>query len=77
MILSELRDYLQRNGRASLMHMAYHFDTEPDALRGMLDRLIAKGRVQKLPPAESPCSGCSKCDQAQAEIYQWRGRPLS
>ncbi len=70
MILSELRDYLQTNRRAALLDMAHRFDTDPDALRGMLDKWVAKGRVVKLLQGTA-CSGCSKCDPASTEIYEW------
>jgi len=72
MIFSELRDYLQLRHRASLMDMAHHFDVDAEALRGMLGKLIAKGRIDKLPADETPCGGCCKCDATRAEIYQWR-----
>jgi hypothetical protein len=72
MILSEIRDYLRTHRRAALSDMALRFDTDPDALRGMLDKWIAKGRVEKL-PAGTPCeSGCCRCDPNQTEIYQWK-----
>ncbi len=70
MILSELRDYLKTNGRAALLDMAHRFDTDPDALRGMLDKWVAKGRVVKLPQG-TECGGCCKCDPATTEIYEW------
>ncbi len=72
MILSEIRDYLQLNRRAALTDMANRFDIAPDALRGMLDKLVAKGRIQKL-PSGTACSGCSDCDPTTIEIYEWIG----
>lgn len=71
MILSDLRDYLQTHKRAALMDMAHRFDTDPDAIRGMLDKWVAKGRIEKLPMGSSCSSGCSKCDPLSTEIYQW------
>ena len=47
MILSEVRDYLQQRGRATLADIALHFDTEPDAVRGMLQIWIQKGKVHR------------------------------
>ena len=71
MILSELRDYLKTHHRAALIDMAHRFEIDPEALRGMLDKWVAKGRVIKL-PAQTVCdSGCGKCDQASVEIYEW------
>lgn len=71
MILSELRDYLQIRHRAALLDMAHHFDVEPDALRGMLNRWICKGKVEKLSVAGGCGTTCSKCDPAATEVYQW------
>ena len=73
MILSELRDYLQTHKRAALVDMAYRFDIEPDALRGMLEKWVAKGRVEKLPVGTTCGSGCCQCDPATTEIYEWKG----
>ncbi|AKH20145.1 FeoC-like transcriptional regulator [Sedimenticola thiotaurini] len=73
MILSELRDYLKTNQRAALIDLSHRFDADPDALRGMLDKWVAKGKVEKLPQG-SPCGGgCCKCDPATTEIYEWVG----
>lgn len=72
MILSELRDYLRTHRRAALSDMALHLGTEPDALRGMLDKWIAKGKVQRL-PSGTPCDGgCCQCDPNTTEIHEWK-----
>ncbi len=73
MILSELRDYLQTNRRAALIDMARRFDADPDALRGMLEKWKAKGRVEKLPRGAVCATGCRLCDPASIEIYEWKG----
>jgi predicted ArsR family transcriptional regulator len=70
MILAELRGYLAEYGRASLVDMANRFDTDPEALRGMLATLERKGRVRKLPPGTACRGGCS-CNQAAPELYEW------
>ena len=72
MILSELRDYLEIHGRASLADMATRFSTQPDALRAMLARWQAKGKVIKL-EQENTCGGCNQCAGEKAEIYVWQG----
>jgi len=72
MILAEVRSYLQTHRRATLHDMAIHFGTDPDALRGMLSKWEAKGKVVKL-PAGTPCgSACCHCDPATIEVYEWR-----
>lgn len=73
MILSELRDYLKSNRRAALIDMSHRFDVDPEALRGMLDKWIAKGRVTKLPQGTLCGGGCCKCDSATIELYEWTG----
>jgi len=70
MILSELRSYLVEHKRAALTDMARHFDTDPDALRGMLATLEHKGRVRKLPAGTRCDSSCCRCDQASLELYE-------
>lgn len=73
MIISELSNYLRGCQRAALRDLSYRFDTDPEALRGMLAILERKGRVRKL-PALTPCAGgCVSCDPASIEIYEWVG----
>ena len=73
MILSDIREYLQTHRRAALSDMALHFGTDPDALRGMLDKWVVKGRVAKLPSGTTCGSSCCKCDPNTTEIYEWIG----
>ncbi|MCP3970801.1 MAG: sugar metabolism transcriptional regulator [Rhodobacteraceae bacterium] len=70
MILAELKTYLTRRKRASLVDMALHFNSDPDAVRGMLDHYIRKGRVRRLDTGTA-CGGCHKCDALSLEIYEW------
>jgi len=72
MILSQVRDYLETHRRAALFDLSLHFDTHPEALRGMLAKWVAKGKLVKL-PGGTPCSGCCICDPSTIEIYEWRG----
>ena len=71
MILSELKSYLVLHGRAPIADMANRFGVEPEALRGMLDLWIRKGRVRRLATDAGTCAGCSKCDAYALEIYEW------
>lgn len=73
MILSELTSYLCAQQRAALLDLSLRFDTDADALRGMLSVLERKGRVRKLPAGTLCSTGCSKCDTASVEIYEWVG----
>lgn len=71
MILTELTSYLCAQQRAALLDLSLRFDTDADALRGMLSVLEGKGRVRKLPAGTLCSTGCSKCDTASIEIYEW------
>ncbi|QNT69104.1 FeoC-like transcriptional regulator [Defluviicoccus vanus] len=72
MILSELKTYLVERRRADLLDMSNRFDADADALRGMLDHWIRKGRVRRLPQPESCGGGCS-CSRRKPEVYEWVG----
>ena len=69
-MLRKLRDYLQQNPRSSIVDMAIYFDTEEDALKGMLEKWVAKGKVIKTSPT-SACCGCYHCDLSRGEVYTW------
>jgi len=75
MILTEIQTYLDDRGRASVAELETRFDVAPDALRGMLDRLAAKGRVRKL-PRPSRCLGCDLCPPEDLEFYEWAAAPV-
>ncbi len=73
MILSQVRDYLEHRGQATLADIALHFDTEPEAMRGMLDRWVSKGRVERRKTEAACGTSCSRCNPAAMELYVWRG----
>ena len=73
MILSDIRNYLQQRGQASLSDIAMHFDTPPEAVKGMLEIWIRKGRVRRHLAHPSCGSSCSQCAPTSTEIYQWMG----
>jgi len=72
-ILADIRRYLERRGQASLADLALHFDSDPDALRGMLKVWIRKGRVSKGTATAACGSSCCRCDPASTELYTWLG----
>ncbi|MGD8671692.1 MAG: FeoC-like transcriptional regulator [Thiogranum sp.] len=75
MILSDIRRYLEQRGQASVFDIAMHCDTQPDAVRGMLQVWVRKGLAYKLPTSPGCGSGCTKCDSAATEVYAWRTAP--
>lgn len=71
MILSDIRRYLEERGRASLSDIALHLDSDPEAVRGMLDVWMRKGKVRKELMTASCGGSCNKCASATTEIYAW------
>lgn len=72
LILSEIKHYLMKQKRATLGDLALYFDTEPEAMRGMLEQWIRKGRVSKSEVKADCNKTCSKCCDASAMvIYEW------
>ncbi len=70
-MLLDIKRYLMKHQRVSLQDLVLHFDTDADAMRGMLDAWIKKGKVTKCDAMA--CSGCSSsCSAAQQEdAYEW------
>jgi len=77
MILSEIKRYLQQRGQVSLADIALHFDTPPEALRGMLETLLRKGRISRQQLNSACGSSCCQCDSSATELYQWAGKDAS
>jgi len=73
MILSDIKQYLKARRQASLNDLALHFGTDPDAMRGMLDQWISKGKVMKSELQTTCGRGCTACTcSGSLEIYEWR-----
>jgi hypothetical protein len=73
MILSDIKRYLSERSQATLADMALHFQSSPDAVRGMLEVWSGKGKVRRHLANPSCGSSCSNCDPASVEIYEWIG----
>jgi putative ferrous iron transport protein C len=70
-MMADLKAYLSSHGRAPMAELVNHLHADPDAIRGMLDLYIRKGRVKRLESELGDCGGCAKCDAFQLEIYEW------
>lgn len=77
MILSDIRKYIEQQRQVTLADMANHFESAPEALRGMLNVWIRKGKITRH-LCTSACGGsCKGCDSAATEIYAWESIPAS
>ena len=75
MILSEIKDYLQAQGQASLKDIADKFDLTESALQEMLAHWERKGKIGRLDSSHcvNPCGQkCSSCPLQCLMIYQWK-----
>jgi hypothetical protein len=72
MILSEIRDYVRERGQVSLRDIALHFDSDPAAVRSMLERWIRKGKVLRRSLSAGCGGNCNQCDPSATEVYVWQ-----
>ena len=74
MVLSDIKHYLQDRRQASLRDLTLHFDTDRQAMQGMLEHWIQKGRVARCDLRGACGRGCSDCacDDATLQLYEWR-----
>lgn len=71
-ILRRIRRYLQVHRQATLGDLALHFDIAPDAMRGMLDTWLRKGRVRELAYEATCNTSCpTACDDTAMTIFEW------
>lgn len=69
---SEVKRYLSERKVAPLKDIAMHFDMDPDAIRGLLDHWIRKGKVKLISSEDCQGKCCGGCSEHQTkEIYQW------
>ena len=73
MILSDLKSYLAEHRHVPIGDLVNRFESEPEAIRGMLEHFARKGLVRRL-DGDDTCGGCRKCDAYVSEIYEWTDR---
>lgn len=76
MILTEIKKYLMEKRVASLTDLSVRFNVEPDAMRGMLNQWIKKGRLRQLPRGVKCSRCCGECDSENLEIYEWQEKEI-
>lgn len=74
---SAVKRYLQSRGMAPLSDLANRFGCDAEAMRGVLDFWMRKGRVQALTTQRGCASGCGGCSGAScpapesSAVYVW------
>ncbi len=70
-MILKLRDLLRQSGQLPLKELAAQLGVSPETARLMLERLIQKGQVKRLPPGTLCGGGCRNCPPETVEIYRW------
>ena len=69
---SEIKRYLVQRKIAPLHDIAMHFDMEPDAIRGMIEHWLRKGKVRRHQETGCQSGGCcGGCGEHVKEVYEW------
>ncbi len=71
MILTDIKQYVQKHKLVSVQDVARHFDVETEAARGMLGFWVTKGKMKKTASTMSCNQSCGCEAQDQAELYEW------
>lgn len=72
MILSEIQNLIKQQGKTSIAELEAKFKMDANAIRGILEKLIRKGRIQKMGEGKK-CGGCQSCAPEAIEFYEWVG----
>ncbi len=71
MILKDLKEYVKSHPQVSLADISIHFDAEPEAVKGMLDFWIRKGKIKHY-SSDNVCGGSCSCSQkSNNDLYEW------
>ena len=75
-MLLDLKTYLEMHNPASMLDLTNHYRIDADALRGMLDHWICKGRARRLDfgGVRHACphmGACGTCISTCLEVYEW------
>jgi len=77
MTLTDIKNYLSKEGSASLAEIARYFQADQSLVESMLDRWILKGLVvARTSPACGP-GCCGKCSGERLVWYEWVGEGAS
>ena len=72
MILSEIQNSIKQQGKTSIAELEAKFKMDANAIRGILNKLIRKGRIKKMGEGQK-CGGCKSCAPEAIEFYEWVG----
>ena len=71
MILGDLKNLVKSRREISLVEAALHFDMDPDAMRGLLEFWVRKGRISRRSQKSDCAAGCACIYRPEQETYVW------
>jgi hypothetical protein len=75
MLVVELKDYIKKHPRVSMLDITKTFRLEAEQIRVFLDSWIARGKLEKFTPqqvcGDGKC-GCTSCIVLAMELYTWK-----
>ncbi len=69
-MISEIQALLRDRGQLTLRQLSRHFNTTPEAMEPILQKLIEKGRVKTSMLCGGGCSGCGCATAADLTLYE-------
>lgn len=77
-MLRDIKNLLAQRKEISLRDLATHFNTPPQAIEPIMEKLCRKGLAEKIihQAPDSPCSKCKGCSAANTGTtiyYRWLG----
>ncbi|QIQ20869.1 FeoC-like transcriptional regulator [Zophobihabitans entericus] len=77
MLMTDVRDYVQLVGRATLQDLSRHFKIQESAMQHMMEFWVKKGRVSlvvldQTSCSTGKCSDCFECDDSTKQLYIWQ-----
>lgn len=78
MLMTDIYNYIEMHGRASLLDLSRHFRIKESAIQQMLDFWVKKGKIYLANPSSvdcatgKQCSDCFECNDSAHQIYVWR-----
>lgn len=74
MILKDVKDYVKSRQQVSLEDVALHFEAQPEAVQGMLDFWVSKGRLIRQTNTRCCSGSCCSVGKDGQLIYRWNSR---
>lgn len=77
MLMTDISQYIELNGRASLLDLSRHFKIQESAMQQMLSFWLKKGKITLVDASQSSCStgkkcsDCFECNDSAQQVYIW------